>query len=71
MEVIEQTARRSVAVVDAADPAFETRRVSDGDRSYRWVLPPPEPVDAVEAAKSPQLVAPNTLVSASQPCSRS
>ncbi|MEF8856039.1 MAG: carbamate kinase [Haloplanus sp.] len=42
---------------EAAEKPFETRAVSDGKRSYRRIVPSPEPVDVVEAAEIAELVA--------------
>jgi carbamate kinase len=42
---------------EAADKPFETKKVSDGDRPYRRVVPSPEPVDVVEGEEIGGLVA--------------
>ncbi|RLM90749.1 carbamate kinase [Halobellus sp. Atlit-38R] len=41
---------------EAAEKPFETRRVSDGERPFRRVVPSPDPVELVEADEIGQLV---------------
>ncbi|MFB6159672.1 MAG: carbamate kinase [Haloferacaceae archaeon] len=47
---------------EAAARPFETRRVSDGDRPYRRVVPSPEPVEVVEGEEVARLVQRGNLV---------
>ncbi|MFC7225823.1 carbamate kinase [Salinirubellus salinus] len=46
----------------AAERAFETRRVRSGDRPYRRVVPSPEPIEVVEDEEITSLVERGTLV---------
>jgi carbamate kinase len=47
---------------EAAEKNFETRKVSDGERSYRRVVPSPEPRAVVERGEIVQLVGNENLV---------
>ena len=46
----------------AAEKPFETRRVGDGERPFRRVVPSPEPVEVVEADEIARLVERGNLV---------
>ena len=47
---------------EAGGKPFETRRIGDGERPYRRVVPSPDPVDVVEADEVARLVDAGNLV---------